>query len=66
MQEEEAVKRPAWMPGISLTEIMIRWRNDINNLRGCPCALSNKISVLQKEKIFMFLNRKNKCSKNNV
>lgn len=29
---------------------MIRWRNDINNLRGCPYALSSIILVLWKEK----------------
>lgn len=45
MQEEGAVQRPSWMPGISLREIMIRWRNDINNLEGCLCALSNIILV---------------------
>lgn len=46
MQEEGAMQRPAWLPGISLRAIMIRWRNDINNLGGCFYALSNIILVL--------------------
>lgn len=46
------MKRPTWVPGITLTQIMIRWKNGINNLRGYPCAISNiNLGFLRRENI---------------
>jgi hypothetical protein len=54
------------MAGINLAQIMIRWRNDINNLRRCPCAISNIILIFTQEEILLFLSRKKlQCFRNN-